>query len=59
MDRSRWATRGLRERLVPRTSAPGMPFDHGTFAAREEPLDAPDVALPAAQLVQLRREPLL
>lgn len=29
--------RGLRERIVPRTPAPGLPFDHGTFDLIEEP----------------------
>lgn len=36
------ARRGLRERLVPVSPAPGRPFDHGLFEAVLEPLDAPD-----------------
>lgn len=32
---------GRRERLVRATPAPGLPFDHGTFAAVVEPNDAP------------------
>jgi radical SAM protein with 4Fe4S-binding SPASM domain len=37
------ATRGRRERVVPRTlpRAPGSPFDHGRFAILEEPANAP------------------
>ena len=34
--------RGLRERLVQRTAAPGEPFDHGTFELVVEPKDAKD-----------------
>jgi hypothetical protein len=33
------AKRGLRERLVPATPAPGLPFDYGTFELVEEPVD--------------------
>jgi radical SAM protein with 4Fe4S-binding SPASM domain len=47
-----FAKRGLRERLVPKESAPGVPFDNGCFEILVEPLGAPDV-LPA------RRERLL
>jgi radical SAM protein with 4Fe4S-binding SPASM domain len=36
------ARRGLRERLVRREAAPGVPFDHGIFGLVEEPLAAPD-----------------
>jgi len=36
------AKQGLRERLVPATAAPGLPFDSGTFDLVVEPLDAPD-----------------
>lgn len=32
--------RGRRERLVPRSRAPGEPFDHGLFELVEEPSDA-------------------
>ncbi|MBM3260784.1 MAG: radical SAM protein [Candidatus Sericytochromatia bacterium] len=35
------AKRGLRERLVRKMAAPGVPFDHGVFDLIEEPLDAP------------------
>jgi radical SAM protein with 4Fe4S-binding SPASM domain len=50
------ARAGRRERLVPRTAAPGLPFDNGTFDLVEEPLDSPDPrpASPRA-LVQIRR----
>ncbi len=33
---------GQRERLVPVSSAPGRPFDHGLFEIALEPYDAPD-----------------
>jgi radical SAM protein with 4Fe4S-binding SPASM domain len=36
------AARGLRERLVPRVRAPGLPFDSARFDLLLEPLDAPD-----------------
>jgi radical SAM protein with 4Fe4S-binding SPASM domain len=49
------AKQGLRERLVPATSAPGEPFDHGTFTLVTEPLDAPAAVLPPERLVQIRR----
>jgi len=56
---------GRRERLVPRTAAPGLPFDNGTFDVVEEPLDAPDPAPPSPQtlvpspqaLLKIRRPP--
>jgi len=48
--------RGLRERLVARTAAPGQPFDHGRFDLIEEPFDAPEPAPAGFDLVQLRRE---
>lgn len=51
------AKQGLRERLVPASAAPGEPFDHGTFTLVTEPLEAPDAALPAERLVQIRRCP--
>jgi nif11-class peptide radical SAM maturase 3 len=35
------AASGLRERVVPDRPAPGTPFDNGTFALVEEPIDAP------------------
>jgi radical SAM protein with 4Fe4S-binding SPASM domain len=38
-----FAKRGLRERLVPKESAPGVPFDNGCFEIVVEPLGAPDV----------------
>ena len=40
------AARGLRERLVPATPAPGTPFDCGTFDLVVEPLAAPERRLP-------------
>jgi radical SAM protein with 4Fe4S-binding SPASM domain len=50
------ARNGRRERLVPRTPAPGAPFDNGTFDLIEEPLDAPDPRPPTPQaLVKIRR----
>jgi len=50
------ARAGRRERLVPRTAAPGDPFDNGTFDLIEEPLDAPDPRPPTPQaLVKIRR----
>ena len=50
------ARQGLRERLVLQEAAPGQPFDHGLFALREEPLDAPDPHPERPlELVQLRR----
>jgi len=56
---------GRRERLVPRTAAPGLPFDNGTFDVVEEPLDAPDPAPPSPRtlvpspqaLLKIRRPP--
>ncbi|MBA2322290.1 MAG: radical SAM protein [Deltaproteobacteria bacterium] len=35
------ARRGVRERLVHREAAPGVPFDHGRFELVEEPLPEP------------------
>jgi radical SAM protein with 4Fe4S-binding SPASM domain len=50
------ARAGRRERLVPKTPAPGVPFDNGTFDLIEEPLDAPDPRPPSPQmLVKIRR----
>ena len=51
-----FAKQNLRERLVPREAAPGVPFDNGVFDLVTEPLDAPDPK-PAQrhQLVQIRR----
>lgn len=37
-----FAKQGLRERLVPKERAPGLPFDNGLFDLVVEPLDAPD-----------------
>jgi radical SAM protein with 4Fe4S-binding SPASM domain len=37
-----FAKRGLRERLVPKEPAPGLPFDNGRFEIAIEPIDAPD-----------------
>lgn len=36
------AAEGVRERLVPKTPAPGKPFDNGLYEIVEEPFDAPD-----------------
>jgi len=50
------ARAGRRERLVPKTAAPGVPFDNGTFDLIEEPLDAPDPRPPSPRaLVKIRR----
>jgi hypothetical protein len=35
------ASRGVRERVFPEVTAPGLPFDNGKFGLVEEPLDAP------------------
>jgi len=51
------ARRGLRERLVPVTAAPGRPFDNGTFELVVEPFDAPDPIEPHEDLVRIRRPP--
>lgn len=50
------ARAGRRERLVPKTAAPGVPFDNGTFDLVEEPLGSPDPrpSSPRA-LVKIRR----
>jgi radical SAM protein with 4Fe4S-binding SPASM domain len=48
--------RGLRERIVPATPAPGTPFDHGRFALVEEAFDAPEPEVPGYDLVKLRRQ---
>jgi len=53
------ASRGLRERLVPATPAPGVPFDSGTFELVVEPLDAPEPApLRPEELLVIRAHPL-
>jgi len=36
------ASRGQRERLLPKAPAPGRPFDNGLYEIVLEPLDAPD-----------------
>jgi len=47
------AQRGVRERLVVRARAPGLPFDCAEFDVIEEPLDAPDPRPPTPrQLVR-------
>ena len=50
------ARAGKRERLVPVEAAPGLPFDHGRFEVREEPIDAPDdrAAFPS-HLLRIKR----
>lgn len=45
---------GLRERLVMKRRAPGVPFDHAHFGVIEEPFDALVDDLPV-ELIQLRR----
>ncbi len=45
---------GLRERLVMKRRAPGLPFDHAQFGIVEEPFDAPVDDVPV-DLIQLRR----
>lgn len=40
------AADGKRERLVPKSAAPGTPFDNGVFELVEEPFDAPDHRAP-------------
>lgn len=48
--------RGLRERLVQREAAPGVPFDHGAFELVEEPWEEPAPIAPpkSARLRVLR-----
>lgn len=52
-----FAKHGQRERLVPQSAAPGLPFDHGLFEIVLEDLDAPDPssAMPPTELVRLHR----
>jgi radical SAM protein with 4Fe4S-binding SPASM domain len=54
-----FASRGLRERLVPGRAASGQPFDNGLFELVVEPIDAPEPAPPAdrSELVTLGRRP--
>jgi radical SAM protein with 4Fe4S-binding SPASM domain len=50
------ARAGRRERLIPKTAAPGLPFDNGTFDVIEEPLDAVDAPPPSPHaLLKIRR----
>lgn len=49
------AKQGLRERLILRKSAPGLPFDHALFDLVVEPLTRPEPVLPQTQLVKIRR----
>ncbi len=50
--------RGVRERLVLQSAAPGTPFDHARFELIEEPFGAPDERPPRpVDLVKLRRNP--
>ncbi len=52
------AKRGLRERLVSTSAAPGVPFDNGCFELVEEPFDAPSPPEPTAEgLVRITRKP--
>ena len=48
------AKQGVRERLVPRASAPGQPFDHGLFEIAVEPVDAPDPRPPTPRMLLKR-----
>ncbi len=50
------ASQGVRERLVLKTKAKGLPFDNGVFEIIEEPLDAP---LPEDPLAYHRHESTL
>jgi radical SAM protein with 4Fe4S-binding SPASM domain len=51
-------TRGVRERIVLKESAPGTPFDHAQFDLVTEPFDAPDTRPERRiDLVKLRRKP--
>jgi len=52
--------RGLRERLVPKTPAQGVPFDNGSFDIVVEPFEAPLEPQPcgADRLVQITRRAL-
>lgn len=53
------ARRGLRERLVPTTPAPGEPFDCGRFELVEEALHVPEPPLElGAKLVRVTRKPV-
>ncbi|MGO9708576.1 MAG: radical SAM protein [Polyangiaceae bacterium] len=50
------AARGLRERLVLKSAAPGAPFDHALFELITEPADAPEPAAPeGTALLKIRR----
>lgn len=54
-----FASRGLRERLVPAAAAPGLPFDNGRFELVVEPLESTDAPLPPPhKLVRIRRPAL-
>ena len=48
------AKRGLRERLVPASAPPGLPFDSGTFDLVLEAFDSPDRVMPAEHLFKIR-----
>jgi radical SAM protein with 4Fe4S-binding SPASM domain len=51
--------RGVRERLVRKEAAPGLPFDHALFELVAEPFDAPDERpTRSLDLVKLRRKAL-
>ncbi|MEZ4293614.1 MAG: radical SAM protein [Polyangiaceae bacterium] len=51
--------RGVRERLVPVTAAPGTPFDHGLFDLHEEPIETPSEPWPTLPGTPARRLPIL
>jgi radical SAM protein with 4Fe4S-binding SPASM domain len=50
---------GLRERLVPKDAAPGLPFDNGLFEVVVEPFETADPGAdkPLESLVQISRRP--
>jgi radical SAM protein with 4Fe4S-binding SPASM domain len=52
-----FAAEGLRERLVAREAAPGLPFDNGRFDLLVEPLDTPEPDAPPVRerLLRIRR----
>jgi hypothetical protein len=51
-------SRGVRERIILKQSAPGTPFDHAQFDLVTEPFDSPDEKPERRiDLVKLRRKP--
>ena len=51
--------RGLRERLVLTTAAPGQPFDNGRFTLVVEPYGDPDLRPPTPRQLVRKRVPVL